>query len=265
MLYSVSKFITVLTVLLTSMAVIFVQAQNSKAYLFAVNAPGFVPYLYFDYANQTYVGLIPDFFADSAQQSEFKVNFVDSNQLRSEQFVIDGKLDFYLAHKGWLINPDKLIATRPLVQHLTYLYSLSPFPADFSVDKLKDARICTQQKFVYTGLTQALARADVKRVDSTSIQTIGSMLAKGRCDYAVLNNYNATKVFSDNEFCHLAIHQSPQATSKIELVIVMRPALEEVKQQLDKHLLAFEQIGAAQQSLLAHSPKPEFPKLVSCD
>ena len=90
------------------------------------------------------------------------------------------------------------------------------------------------------------------------------MLVKGRCDYAILSDYNATSVFSVPEFCHLNIYQSPQPTSDIDLTMVMRPELHEVKTIIDKKLKAFIASGKVNSSLLVHSPKPNFPKRVNC-
>jgi polar amino acid transport system substrate-binding protein len=93
---------------------------------------------------------------------------------------------------------------------------------------------------------------------------MASMLTKGRCDYAILNNYNATSVFHETEFCHFAIYQSPQPTSDIDLTILMRPKLHETKTIMDEHLETFISSGKADKSLLSHTPKPSFPKTATC-
>ena len=244
----------------------FSEAQTPKAkpLVFAVNSPGSAPYLYFDITTKRYVGLVNDFFAELEKQGIFKALYVDSNQARSIQFVIDGKVDLYLANKGWIKQPSKVIASIPIAHHRNYLYSITPFDDDFSVMTLTDKRICTQQEFVYTGLEDSFKNNKIKRVDSSSQKTIGSMLAKGRCDYAIFSNYNATNVFSTAQFCNLTIYQSPHPTSDIDLTIVMRPELHGVKTVLDKQIQAFIANGKADASLLAHSPKPIFPKQASC-
>jgi ABC-type amino acid transport substrate-binding protein len=240
------------------------QTSKTKSLLFAVNSPGYAPYLYFDTTTKRYVGLVNDFFAELEEQGVFKALYVDSNQARSIQFVIDGKVDLYLANKGWVKQPSKLITSIPIAHHLTYLYSTTPFDNDLSVMTLADKRICTQQEFVYTGLEDSFKNNKLKRVDSSSQKTIGSMLAKGRCDFAIFSNYNATSVFSTAPFCNLTVYQSPQPTSDIDLTIVMRPELHEVKTVLDKQIQAFIANGKADASLLAHSPKPIFPKQARC-
>ena len=257
-----AKLTLVLSVLVSN--VFEVEGAELKPLLFAVNSPGSLPYLYFDFPSQTYLGLVPDFFDDLEQQGILKAVFIDSNQLRSEQFVIEGKVDLYLANRGWLKQPEKVITSIPIVHHLTYLYSLYPFPDDFSVETLVNKQICTQQDYIYTGLQQSFKSKKLLRFDSSSRTTIGAMLAKERCDYAILNNYNAKVVFSEAEYCHLTIYQSPHPTSEIDLTIVMRPELDEVKIVIDKYLKAFISSGKANASLLTHSMKPIFPKQASC-
>jgi hypothetical protein len=56
------------------------------------------------------------FFTDLEQQGICKVVYVDSNQLRSEKFVVEGKVDLHLANRRWLKHPDKVIASIPIVQ-----------------------------------------------------------------------------------------------------------------------------------------------------
>lgn len=241
-----------------------VHGTEPQRLLFAVNAPGYAPYLYFDFSSQRYEGLVADFFAAQEQQKLFKVEFVDSNQLRSEQFVIEGKVDLYLADRRWLKQSEKVIASVPIVQHLTFLYSLAPFADDFSVETLVNKKICTQHEFVYTGLQSYFDDNKLQRFDSSSQFTIGSMLGKKRCDYAILNHYTATMVFADAEFCQQTIYQSPQPTSIVDLTIIMRPELHQVKSLIDKQLKAFIASGKASQSLLTHSPNPTFPKQASC-
>lgn len=258
----VFKFTLVFSLLLSCL--IKVQGAEPKSLLFTVNSPGSFPYLYYDFSKQTYEGLIPDFFADLEQQGIFKIVYVDSNQSRSEQFVIDGKVDLYLANREWLKQPEKVIASQSIVQHLTFLYSLTPFESSFSVEALVNKTVCTQQDYIYTGLQKLFKDKKLKRFDSSNQETIASMLAKGRCDYAILNDYNATDIFDESEFCQIAIYQSPQSTSVIDLTILMRPELDEVKTIIDKHMQTFIPSGKADKSLLSHSPMPSFPKPATC-
>ena len=256
------KFTLVFSLLLSCLNK--VQGSEPKSLIFTVNSPGSFPYLYFDSSKQSYAGLIPDFFGDLEQQGIYKVVYVDSNQLRSEQFVIEGKVDLHLANRRWLKQPEKVIASISIVQHLTFLYSLTHFDDDFSIEALVDKKICTQQEFIYTGLQQSFITKKLERLDSSNQATIASMLTKGRCDYAILNNYNATSIFHETEFCHLAIHQSPQPTSDIDLTILMRPELHAAKNIIDAHLETFISSGKVDKSLLSHSPKPSFPKIATC-
>ncbi|MFT4940414.1 MAG: polar amino acid transport system substrate-binding protein [Paraglaciecola sp.] len=242
-----------------------VEASEPKSLIFSVNSPGSQPYLYLDPTSKNYVGVVPDLFKELEKKGLFKAVFVDSNQSRSEQFVIAGKVDLYLAHLGWLKQPSKLISSIPIAQHLSFLYSLTPFENDFSLANIANKRVCTHQEFVYIGIEDFFKLKTLVRVDSSGHTRMASMLAKGRCDYAAMNDYKATIIFSAPEFCHFSIYQSPQATSDIELAFVMRPVLHEVKSVIDKQLNAFITSGEITASVLSHSPKPIFPKQASCN
>lgn len=231
---------------------------------FAVNTPGSFPYLYYDDPSQTYKGIVPDFFANLKRRERVDVTFVDSNQQRSETFVKEGKVDLYLANVGWVSEPNKVITSIPVIQHKTFLYSLTPFDDNFDFAVVDSKRVCTQQGYVYTGLQASIDAGRLVRFESSSKVTLGSMLAKGRCDYAVLNNYSAKLVFSRPEFCGVTIYQSPKATSTIPLNIIMRPALHKVKALIDAELTGFKASGKATQSLAAHSSIPHFPMQGQC-
>jgi ABC-type amino acid transport substrate-binding protein len=94
---------------------------------------------------------------------------------------------------------------------------------------------------------------------------MGTMLVNGRCDYAILSNYNASAVFTSPEFCATTIYQSPQPTSIVNLTINMRPELQHIKKQIDKKLDYFISSGGASKSLLTHLPTLVFPKQASCN
>ena len=262
-----TDYVIKLTLVIGLLLSCLVKAQEPTAIplSFTVNSPGSFPYLYFDFSEQTYKGLIPDFFAELEQQGIIQIEYVDSNQLRSEQFVIEGKVDLHLANREWLTRPDKVIASKPVIQHMTFLYSLTPFDDNFSLEALENKKICTQQEYIYTGLQPSFNTKKLQRLDSSNLTTVASMLTNERCDYAILNNYNATNVFQNPKYCHLAIYQSPQATSVIDLKILMRPELHKIKTIIDKHLQIFINSGKVDKSLLSHSPKPHFPKPISCE
>jgi ABC-type amino acid transport substrate-binding protein len=231
---------------------------------FAVNTPGSFPYLYYDDLSQTYKGLVPEFFAALKRRELLDVTFVDSNQQRSETFVKEGKVDLYLANLGWVSEPNKVITSIPIIQHKTFLYSLTPFDNDFDFASVENKRVCTQLGYAYTGLQAYFEAGKLVRFESSTQDTLGLMLAKGRCDYAVLNNYNAKVIFSAPEYCGLTIHQSPKPTSTVPLTIVMRPALHKVKALIDAELTGFITSGKATQSLASHSSIPRFPMQGHC-
>lgn len=243
---------------------IHAQTHEPKTLIVSVNSPGSYPYLYFDSTTQQYMGLVVDFFHDLHQQGLFNTQYIDSNQMRSEQFLLTGKADIYLANPVWLSQPSKFISSIPIVQHATYLYSLRPFEPSFSIDKLHNKRICTHQDFTYTGLENYFVEHAIKRVDASSQYAMANMLKKQRCDYLAMNDYNATAIFSASDYCNLTIYQSPQPTSVIDLHYVMRPKLSETKRIIDQQLSLYNASGKTKAAMNKHSKPPYFPMQQTC-
>lgn len=241
------------------------QVQPAQPLKFAVNAPGSFPYLFFDQPSKSYKGVVPDLMAFLAQKSQLNVIFVDSNPSRSEQFLLDGKVDLLLVNVAWLNQPQKFITSLPLIQHATYLYSLQPFAQDFSLLSANKQRICTREGFVYPGLSRFFQQNQLQRVDVSSQAGMPAMLVKKRCDFIAMNNFNALDAFSQAQFCQLPVYQSPQPTSNVPLYIVMRQELLQTRKQIDRYLQEFIDSGRLQASLTAHAPKTVFPLSPRCD
>lgn len=259
-----NRSLLIITLLCSQLLCITVGATEPKTIKFAVNSPGSFPYLYFNETTQTYSGLVVDFFKHLENKGLLVAQFVDSNQTRSEQFVIDGKVDLILANPKWLEQPAKTISSKPIISHQTYLYSLKPFAADFAIARLTNKRICTHQSFIYTGLTTYFSSGMIKRVDASSHHAMLTMLEKQRCDYAVMNNYNAIQAFSTATFCHLILYQSPQPSSEVDLHFVMNANLHALKTLIDQQLDNFRDTGEMLKSLQSHASEPVFPLSYAC-
>lgn len=63
---------------------------------FSVNELGSCPYLYFDESTHQYQGIVKSLFDDIEGNYDIRLNYVDSNQLRSEAFIREGKFEVYL-------------------------------------------------------------------------------------------------------------------------------------------------------------------------
>lgn len=150
------------------------------------------------------------------------------------------------------------------MNHLTYLYATSPFESNFDISALDGARICTRENWVYTGLTASFEQDSMVRVDTNSLKNMATMLIADRCDYMVMSNDNAVKMFSYPETCNKAIYQSPMPTSEITLHIVVRSSLNAVKAEIDDAIRLFKQTGSFMQSYQIHGQRPQFPKPSSC-
>lgn len=228
---------------------------------FAVSTPGSPPFAYLDKDKKHYLGISRDFFNELELSEELKVMFVDSNRSRSELYAVEGKVDVFLSNPLWLDNPSSFITSEIIMPHNIYLYSTSPFDEDFTLSKLANKRVCTRTEFIYSGLSSYFADKTLIRVDASSQISMANMLFNQRCDYAIMNEFNAAVTYSSSDFCHKPVYQSPLPTSSVDLVFVMRPALHWLKDLIDKQLAIFKESGQLANSLSKHTQGISFPKL----
>lgn len=231
---------------------------------FVVNTPGSFPYMYLEQGSREYIGLVSDILSDYARQHDKRIVYIDSNQWRSEKMLLEGTADLHFMNPAWLKDPARQIVTSPVVEHATYLYSIVPFAADFTLTHASERLICTRQGWTYTGLSESLLRGHVHRVDATSNKNMVKMLVAGRCDYAIFNDYNAHWAFSSVDFCGQTFYQSPEPTSKVPVSFILRPELADVKVALDKYIEERRPKGHFLSVLRRYSPQPSFPMLPRC-
>lgn len=179
------------------------------------------------------------------------VQYMDVNRARSEQFVYEGQADIFLSSLAWLKHPDKVLSTEPLSQNVTYLYSLTPFDASFSLASLYRQRICTRNAYVYPTLHEYFNNG-VTRVDSSSQATMLSMMRGGRCDYSVINQYNAMSLFNTKEFCGVTFFRSPSSVNEVPNSFILRKNKTALAEKINLRLKQFKQSGQFKQSLTRH-------------
>ena len=229
---------------------------------FAVNTPGSSPYLYFDERSQRYQGVVVDFFNSPELSSQFSVVYLDSNRNRSEQLLKAAAVDVFLSSESWLEQPSDFLISRELIKHDSYLYSTSVFSSPFDVKANNNTSICTRYGFVYPTLQSAFENAEhnVTRVNSSSHLTMAMMLSKGRCDFAIMNEYNALSVMFNERFCSTSFFKSPNVISQVSVAFVIRSDLPQLKEKVDKGLKLFIESGQRQRSIELHSGVNRFPK-----
>ncbi len=231
-------------------------ANASKPLKFIVNYPGSAPYLYFDEQSETYKGVIPDILQPLVDSDQLKVTYISNSRKRSEGYMYQGVADMIMLSEHWLSQPDKLIATIPLLEHRSFLYSPNPFPADFSLSS-PDVQefICMRKGFVYPTLQPYIDKKRLYRVDSSSHLTMFRMLFKQRCDYAVMNEFNAKNLINSVFFINEKVYQSPQPITVVPLNIILRKALTKEKELLDKHIKQLKDNGDIQRYIDRHMAK----------
>ena len=227
------------------------KAEPPKRLVFAVNSPGAAPYLYLDTDSNQYVGLVVDFFNTMADGNQLYVEYIDANRTRSEQFIYTGKADVFLSSLVWLKKPNLVISSEELSPNASFLYSTEPFEDNFSLTTLSNERICTRRAYVYPALTERFTQS-VQRVDSSSQKTGLQMLLKARCDYLVMNQYNAISLFNTQEFCHLKFHRSPQPISSVPNALIFSKQNAAIVPIVNDYLRRFKQSGERDVSLSKH-------------
>lgn len=220
---------------------------------FAVNSPGSPPFLYFDVRTNAYLGVIPDLLAQAVSMGELEVKYIDSNRIRSEMFLYAGKADAFLSSSDWLAAPEKLIQSDNLLLHKSFLYSVHPFAADFKISDLTGKHICARRGYTYPALEELFERELILRVDSTSQRTMTEMLIKGRCDVAIMNEFNAQTIFAHKDFDGVKFYQSAGPTNIVQLALFFRPELTAQRKLINTHLRKFKHSGELDKSLKFHA------------
>ncbi len=260
------QVVTYLLLLVSCQFTVYAQASEPAAprytINFAINSPGSAPYLYFDPESRQYKGVVVDFFASFAAQEQLTLNYQDSSRARNELLVQQGKSDMFLSAPAWLDNPDSFIYSDPLMLHASFMYAVTPFDSLFTPEKHPDATVCTRRGFIYPVLQRyfSMEQGGLERINSISQTTMAMMLAKKRCQYAIMSEQNALSVLTHSRFCDTEFYQSPNTISEVDLVLVIRPELHTIQQIINRYITDFTRSGQLEASIARHSGDKGFPK-----
>jgi len=245
--------------LLTSIVLLSIflgsSAQAKEPLLFIVNHPGSKPYLYFDKEKQIYKGLVPDILQGLIASNQLSIKYLANSRKRSEEYMYDGSADLMMLSQAWLKRPDLLIATLPIHQHRSFLYKPEKFAEGFSLDKPHQSEVlCTRKGFSYPNLAPYIANNRLIRLDSSDHLSMMKMLFKRRCDYLVMNEFNALNLINSTFFTEQEkLYRSPKPISIVPLNIILRPELLHEKQVLDIHIKVLQESGEIDRILKRHS------------
>lgn len=236
-------------------------AATPPTVVFAVNAPGTKPYLYFDEKTGLYQGIVVDFFAAMPSDQQVVVQYLDTSRGRYEQTLLAQKADVFISAKDWLRLPQAFLYSDTVAPHESHLYATSRFYGDAELYTSGGATICTRTNFVYPTLQPHFANGDAIRLDSTTNSTMTAMLLKHRCKFMVLGKDDAHAELFEPSYCQHEFHQSPQAISSVNMVFVVTPERADLLQTLNTQLQLFIRSGQRDQSIRKHSGVQQFPKL----
>jgi polar amino acid transport system substrate-binding protein len=216
-------------------------AKADEQRLFVVNDPGSLPYLYFDDTQHQYVGVIPDILKGIPL---LNYRFVSNSRKRSEEQIYANKADMMMLSVAWLKQPEDVISTLPIHQHRSFLYSISEFPQKFSsTEPGKSSAICTRKSYSYPTLDAYFNSKHFIRVDASNHLSMLKMLFKNRCDYVVMNEFNAINIMHTPFFEGKVLYRAKQPISTVPLNIILRPEFTREKQLLDAHIQALQESG----------------------
>lgn len=227
-------------------------ANAKSTFNFAVNSPGSPPYLYIDAESQQYTGLIVDVLTRMAEQQNISVKFIDSHRNRTESLIYQGLADGTLSSSRWLTHPEKLISTIGIVDHKSFVYSMSEFTDNFALSDLYKSRVCMRRGYVYPAFSNNSKLQNIVRVDSSDQLSMMHMLAKDRCTFAILHEYNANRIIASQGFKNVKIYRAAQPHDVAELAIFLRPELSNFKLGLDLAITAMQSDGSLAASLNLH-------------
>lgn len=209
--------------------------------LFVVNAPGSSPYLYYDKYQNKYVGIIPDLLQGV---TKLNIRFVSNSRKRSEEQIYTEKADMIMLSTAWLKHPEKVISTIPIHQHRSFLYRAKKFPVKFSLEKSNNSElVCTRKGYLYPNLMTFFGKKRLERVDASNHLSMMKMLFRHRCDYTVMNEFNAQNVMESQSFKGKRIFRSELPVSTVPLNIILRAELTSEKTILDNHIRQLQESG----------------------
>lgn len=212
-------------------------AKTKQPLLFIVNYPGSPPYLYFDEKTNAFEGVIPDLLKELIESKQLSIKYISNSRKRSEEYMYQGTADLLMLSKNWLKNPDKLISTIAFHQHRSFLYKANPFPDEFSLDNaIQGETVCTKKGYSYPNLAPYFKSKRLVRVDSSSHLSMLRLLFKDRCDYTVMNEFNALNLINSKFFTDKKTYRSTKPVSTVPLNIILRAEFTEEKELLDKHI-----------------------------
>jgi len=228
-------------------------SKAKEPLLFIVNHPGSAPYLYFDKSNSTYQGVIPDILEGLIKSEQLSIKYISNSRKRSEVNMYQGTADLMMLSTAWLKEPEKLIATIPLHQHRTFLYKDKEFSDSFSLENSSNGKsMCTRKGFLYPALSPYFKNKKLTRVDSSGHLSMVKMLFKQRCDYMVMNEFNALNLINSSFFQDEKLYRSKEPISIVPLNIILRAELSYEKQVLDRHIRALQESGELQRIIAKH-------------
>lgn len=228
--------------------------QTNKTLLFVVSHPGSAPYLYLNKELNQYQGVIPDVLHQLIATDKINVRYISNSRKRSEEYIYQGQADLMMLSKSWLSHPERIIASEALHEHRSYLYKITPFTDDFSLDdQTKRDPICTRQGFIYPNLYQAFKTNRLFKVDSSNHLSMMSMLFKERCTFVIMNEYNALTIMNSGAFRDKKLYRSKRPISTVPLNIILRPSLVTTKKVLDKHINFLKKSGEMSRIIERHT------------
>lgn len=236
-------------------------SEEPMALSLVVNSPGTRPHLYFNEIERKYDGVIPDLLRFVQENSNYTIEFVDSHRNRNEFFVASGKFDMFYSSIDWVRQPDVFISTMPIFQHVSYMYSLKPFPEGFELNIDTKANVCARRGFIYPTLDPLFAQGNLKRIDSNSHYAMLKMLSLGRCNMVEMNAKNARAMFQDELFKEQVFYQSDKPTSKVPASLIMNAKLKAERDMLNKFIIKFKENGLYDQSLAKHLSSSAMSKM----
>tara|TARA_R110002153_G_scaffold27084_1_gene84225 strand:- start:10039 stop:10794 length:756 start_codon:yes stop_codon:yes gene_type:complete len=226
--------------------------QAESKLTFGVNSPGSPPYVYLSKNSTEYRGVIPDILIKLKQLHGYQINYIDSFRIRTESFLYNGEIDSFLSSSNWLKFPGKLIYSHPVAKHRSYLYSSQPFTDKLKLEDILGVNVCTRRGYIYPALREYFSSGKLQRVDSSNQLSMLNMVKINRCNMAVMHEFNALTILSSEEFQADKIYQSPFPVDVVDLSIILRPELIEVKQLLDDIIIQMKISGELEASLRHH-------------
>ncbi|MEM1190856.1 MAG: transporter substrate-binding domain-containing protein [Pseudomonadota bacterium] len=202
----------------------------------------------------SYDGIIVDILGSFARENDLDIDVVVTSRKRGEMDLYENRLDFTILSPDWLLEPEKLVFSRPIYKHREFLYGLEPIEAGTLNEAIRDKRVCVRFGYRFKTVQEYFDTGVALRIDSREETLAFKMLEYGRCDFVLTNEFVADAIIEANELQD-QIYVSPFLVDEAAFTFAFHPAHANLVDRLNAHIEGLRGSGDLASSIMKHRRK----------